>query len=82
VGDAERYEVQLASGETEVADSLWGARHVVARRVAFASDPADPAEILPARIYRLGRQYFGGRTFAEEIRTANELTAVSSEEHG
>jgi hypothetical protein len=82
MGEGERYEVQLANGETELADSLWGARHALARRVAFAADPARPLDVLPARIYRLGRQFFGGRTFAEEILTASELTAVSSDEPG
>jgi hypothetical protein len=82
VGDAEGYEVRLANGDTEVADSLWGARHAIARRVAFAADPARPGDVLPARIYRLGRQFFGGRTFAEEILTASELAAVSREEPG
>jgi hypothetical protein len=74
VADEERYEVRLANGETEHADSLWGARHVIARRAAFDTDPLRPANVLPARIYKLGRQFFGGRTFAEEIRTVGELS--------
>ena len=70
----ERFEVRLANGETEVASSLWGARHVIARRAAFDADPLRPANVLPARIYKLGPQFFGGRTFAEEIRTVSELS--------
>ena len=82
VGDAEGYEVRFANGDTEVADSLWGARHALASRVAFAADPAHPRDVLPARIYRLGPQFFGGRTFAEEILTVSELAAVAPEERG
>ena len=72
--DEERYEVRLANGETEVANSLWGAQHVIARRAAFDSDPLRPTNVLPARIYKLGPQFFGGRAFAEEIRTVGELS--------
>jgi hypothetical protein len=34
---AESFEVKLANGEVETADSLWGARHALARRAAFAA---------------------------------------------
>ena len=69
-----RYEVKLANGEREIADSLWGAHHAIARRAAFDTDPLRPTNVLPARIYQLGSQYFGGRTFAEEIVSVKELT--------
>ena len=69
-----RYEVKLANGETEIADSLWGAHHAIARRAAFDRDPLRPTNVLPARIYKLGPQFFGGRTFAEEIVSVSELT--------
>jgi len=42
VADEVRYEIKLANGDVEVADSLWGARHIVARRAAFAPDPLRP----------------------------------------
>jgi hypothetical protein len=71
--DGTRYEVQLANGEHEEADSLWAAHHVIARRAAFDVDPLRPRNVLPARIFKLGRQYFGGRVFAEEILTVAEL---------
>jgi hypothetical protein len=73
VTDDARYEVRLANGEVEVAESLWGAHHAIARRAAFDADPLDPRNVLPARISKLGRQYFGGRTFVEEIRSVSEL---------
>jgi hypothetical protein len=41
------FEVRLANGDKEVADSLWGARHVVARRAAFDKDPLRPVNALP-----------------------------------
>ena len=78
-GDDVRYEVKLANGEVEIADSLWGARHVLARRVAFAPDPTRPASVLPATISKLGRQFFGGRVFVETIATAAELSALPPE---
>jgi hypothetical protein len=71
---AESYEVELASGEKEIADTLWGAHHVIARRAAFDADPLKPRNVLPARIYKLGKQYFGGRVFAHEIRSVDELS--------
>ena len=74
MADDTRYEVRLASGEIELADSLWAAHHVIARRAAFDSDPLRPTNVLPARIYKLGPQFFGGRTFAEEILSVGELT--------
>ena len=69
-----RYEVQLANGDREIADSLWAAHHVIARRAAFDADPLRPRNVLPARIYKLGKQYFGGRVFVEEILTVVELS--------
>ena len=74
MADETRYEVRLANGEVEVADSIWGAHHAIARRAAFDSDPLNPRNVLPARISKLGKQYFGGRTFVEEIRSVRELS--------
>jgi hypothetical protein len=74
-----RYEVKLANGDVEVADSLWGARHILAQRVAFAPDPTRPSTVLPATISKLGKQFFGGRVFVETITTAAELTSISNE---
>ena len=72
----ERYEARLANGERESADSLWGARHVVARRVAFDTNPLDPRNILPAEIWKQSPAVFGGGVFVERIETAAELTAL------
>ncbi len=72
--DAARFEVSLANGETETAESLWGAHHIIARRAAFDTDPLDPRNILPARIYELGSRYFGGRSFVAEIARLGELS--------
>ena len=69
-----RYEVEFPNGERETADSLWGAHHAIARRAAFDIDPLKPRNVLPARIYKLGKQYFGGRVFAEEILSVSELS--------
>jgi hypothetical protein len=69
-----RYEVEFPNGERETADSLWGAHHAIARRAAFDVDPLKPRNVLPARIYKLGKQYFGGRVFAEEILSVSELS--------
>jgi len=66
--------VQLANGDREIVDSLWAAHHAIARRAAFDADPLRPRNVLPARIYRLGKQYFGGRVFAEEILSVSELS--------
>ena len=70
-----RFEARLASGEGEVAASLWGARYIVARRIAFADDPPGPRDVLPAEIWRTGPNLFGGRPFVEKILTAAELSA-------
>jgi hypothetical protein len=70
-----RYEVKLANGDVEIADSLWAARHVIAQRAAFAPDPLRPTSVLPATISALGKKYFGGRTFVETISTVSELSA-------
>ncbi|HEX4521822.1 MAG TPA: hypothetical protein VH063_19770 [Gaiellaceae bacterium] len=72
--DETRFEVQLADGTRETADSLWGAHHVIARRAAFDTNPVKPVNVLPAKIWKLGAQYFGGRTFLEEILSVNELS--------
>jgi hypothetical protein len=72
--DAIQYEVKLANGDVEVADSLWGARHIVARRAAFAPDPVRPTTVLPATISKLGKQFFGGRAFVERIEAVSELS--------
>ena len=77
MSDETQYEVQLANGERETADSLWGAHHVIARRAAFDKDPLRPVNVLPARIFKVGKQYFGGRVFAEEIRSLSELNSPS-----
>jgi hypothetical protein len=74
VADETRFEARLANGEVEVADSLWGARHHVARRVAFDADPLHPANVLPAEIWKTGARLFGGRVFVEKIFTAAELS--------
>jgi hypothetical protein len=71
-----QYEARLANGESERAESLWGARHVVARRIAFASDPLDPRDVLPAEIWKLDRSVFGGRVFVEQIASPTDLTAT------
>jgi hypothetical protein len=73
LADDTRYEVELANGERETTDSLWGAHHVIARRAAFDRDPLRPVNVLPARIFKLGKQYFGGRVFAEEILSLRDL---------
>jgi hypothetical protein len=70
----EAFEVRYADGEVEVAESLWGARHLVARRVAFADDPVDPRRVLPAEIAKTGRHLFGGRVFVERILTTADLS--------
>jgi hypothetical protein len=75
VADEIRFEARLANGEVEVADSLWGARHQIARRVAFDTDPLDPRNVLPAEIWKMGAHLFGGRAFVEKIFTAAELSA-------
>jgi hypothetical protein len=53
-GVAESFEVKLANGERETADSLWGARNIIARRCAFDADPTRPVNVLPAEIWRTG----------------------------
>ena len=69
-----RFEVRFPNGERESADSLWGAHHLIARRAAFDTDPLRPTNVLPARIFKLGPQYFGGSVFAEEILSVSELS--------
>ncbi len=75
MADGDQHEVRLANGDVEIADSLWGAHHVIARCAAFDADPLKPRNVLPARISRLGKQYFGGRVFVEEILSLKELSA-------
>ena len=75
---AESYEVKLANGETEAADSLWGARHVVARRAAFDANPLRPVNVLPAEIWKVGANVFGGRVFVETIGSVAELSAFET----
>jgi hypothetical protein len=72
--DEPTYEVKLANGEVETAESLWAARHVLARRAAFSADPLRPTDVLPATISALGRQYFGGRVLVETISSVAELS--------
>ncbi len=73
-----RFEVRLANGDKEVADSLWGARHVVARRAAFDDDPLRPVNVLPAEIWKLDPTRFGGRSYIETINAVAELTEFES----
>ena len=70
------FEVRFANGESELAESLWGARHLIARRIAFHDDPLDTRSILPAEISKTGGNLFGGRVFVERISTAAELSSV------
>jgi hypothetical protein len=69
-----RFEVRLANGEVETADSQWGAHHVVARRLAFDVDPTRPVNVLPAEIWKLDPTRVGGRVYLETIYTASDLT--------
>jgi len=73
---AAQFEVRLANGELEVAESLWGARHLIARRLAFHPDPLNPRSVLPAEISKTGENLFGGRVFVERISTPAELSTV------
>lgn len=68
------FQVRFSDGEVETVDSLWGARHAVARRVAFDTDPLRPRNALPAEIYRLDARVFGGRVFVERIDSAADLS--------
>jgi hypothetical protein len=72
------FEIRLANGDVEHAGSLWGARHVIARRVAFDTNPIDPRNVLPAEIWKKGAG-FGGRSYVETIYTAAELSTHESE---
>ena len=72
----ESYEVRLANGERETADSLWGARHVIARRAAFDTNPLDPRNVLPAEIWKKTPNAFGGAAFVEKILTVGELSTT------
>jgi hypothetical protein len=74
MADDVRFEARLADGGVEVADSLWGARHHIARRIAFDHDPVNPRNVLPAEIWKTGPNLFGGRVFVEKIFTAAELS--------
>jgi hypothetical protein len=69
-----QFEARLANGEVHVAESLWGARHIIARHVAFDTDPLNPGNVLPAEIWKTGQNLFGGRVFVEKIFTAAELS--------
>jgi hypothetical protein len=69
-----KFEIRLANGEVEIGESLWGARHIVARRVAFDTDPLDPRNVLPAEIWKTGPNLVGGRAYVETIYTADELS--------
>jgi hypothetical protein len=74
MADAAQFEVRLANGEVETAESLWGARHIIARRAAFDDDPLNPRNVLPAEISKTGKNLFGGRVFVETISTVAELS--------
>ncbi len=69
-----QFEARLASGKVEIAESLWGARHIIARHVAFDTDPLNPKNVLPAEIWKKGPNLFGGRAFVEKIFTAADLS--------
>ena len=69
-----QFEARLANGDVEVAETLWGARHAIARRVAFDAHPLDPRDVLPAEIWKTGPTLFGGRAFVEKIFTTAELS--------
>jgi hypothetical protein len=69
------FEIRLANGDVERAASLWGARHMIARRVAFDTNPVDPRNVLPAEIWKKGSG-FGGRSYVETIHTAAELSTT------
>ena len=69
-----RFEARLANGDIEVADSLWGARHHIARRAAFDRDPLNPSNVLPAEIWKTGPTLFGGRALVESIFAVAELS--------
>ncbi|HEY4348814.1 MAG TPA: hypothetical protein VGM80_14615 [Gaiellaceae bacterium] len=79
MGAEATFQVCLASGARELGESLWAARHIVARRVAFANDPLSPREVLPAEIWQLDPKVFGGRVYVETIHTASELTAITQD---
>jgi hypothetical protein len=70
------FEVRLANGEVETAESQWAAHHVVARRIAFDTDPTRPVNVLPAEIWKLDPTRFGGRVYVETIFTAADLSAT------
>jgi len=72
------FEARLANGEVEHAGSLWGARHAVARRAAFDTDPLRPANVLPAEIWKTGANVFGGRVYVETIASVAELSEIES----
>lgn len=74
MADEAQFEVRLANGELETAASLWGARHIIARRAAFDEDPLNPRNVLPAEISKTGKNLFGGRVFVERIYTVAELS--------
>jgi hypothetical protein len=74
MADETQFEVRFANGEIEVADSLWGARHIIARGAAFDDDPLNPHNVLPAQISKLDKSLFGGRAFVERIHTVAELS--------
>jgi hypothetical protein len=71
------FEVRFANGDVETADSLWGARHAVARRAAFDTDPTHPVNVLPAEIWKTGANVFRGRVYVETINKVSELSETS-----
>jgi hypothetical protein len=77
VAEEATFEVRFANGETEKADSLWSARHAIARRAAFDTDPLHPRNVLPAEVWKTGANVFGRGIFVERIQTAAELSAVT-----
>jgi hypothetical protein len=77
VSEGTTFEVRLANGETEQADSLWGARHAIARRAAFDTDPLHPRNVLPAEVWKAGPNVFGRGIFVERVQTAAELSAIT-----
>jgi hypothetical protein len=78
VSGGTHFEVRFAGGERKSGDSLWAVRHIVARSIAFDRDPLDPRSVLPAEIWQIDPNVFGGRTYIETIHTAAELSAIDT----
>ena len=77
-----KFEVRFPNGDIEIADSLWGAHHRIARRAAFDTDPLRPVNVLPAEIWKLDPSKFGGKVFSETISGVAELSTTDSATEG